>query len=101
MPLVAAPLTAASAAIVPDPITYSADDAALELAPIGTFESGFFDESGAEIVVPHGDRLFVVNAQAGSVDVLDYSDPATSRRSSRSAPTASRTPSPCAPTGSA
>ncbi|MGC5171781.1 choice-of-anchor I family protein [Microbacterium sp. DT81.1] len=74
--LVAAPLTAASAAIVADPIIYSADDAALELEPIGTFESGLFDQSGAEIVVPYGDRLFVVNAQAGSVDVLDYSDPA-------------------------
>ncbi|HWI30282.1 MAG TPA: choice-of-anchor I family protein [Microbacterium sp.] len=74
--LVAAPLTAASAAIVADPITSSADDAALALAPIGTFESGLFDESGAEIVVAHGARLFVVNAQAGSVGVLDYSDPA-------------------------
>ncbi|HEX5858702.1 MAG TPA: choice-of-anchor I family protein [Microbacterium sp.] len=73
--LVAGPLTAASAAIVSDPIVYTADDAALTLAPLGTFETGIFDESAAEIVVPHGDRLFVVNAQAGSVGVLDYSDP--------------------------
>ena len=69
------PAVAASAAIVPDPISYSADDAALTLSPIGTFETGIFDESGAEIVAAYGDHLFVVNAQAGSVSVLDYSDP--------------------------
>jgi 5'-nucleotidase len=69
------PVAAASATIVADPITYSADGAALSLSPLGTFETGVFDESAAEIVVAHGDRLFVVNAQAGAVDVLDYSDP--------------------------
>ncbi|QKJ20698.1 choice-of-anchor I family protein [Microbacterium hominis] len=74
--LALAPLTAASAAIVPAPIQYSADDAALSLAPVGTFDTGAFDESAAEIVAAHGDRLFVVNAQAGSVSVLDYSEPA-------------------------
>lgn len=73
--LALAPLTAASAAVVPDPITYSADDAALSLSPLGTFETGVFDESGAEIVTAHGDRLFVVDAVAGSVSVLDYADP--------------------------
>ena len=70
------PFTAATAAIVPDPISYSADDAALALSPLGTFETGAFDQGAAEIVAAHGDRLFVVNAQAGSVSVLDYSDPA-------------------------
>ncbi|MCO5954228.1 choice-of-anchor I family protein [Microbacterium yannicii] len=70
------PLAAASAAVVPDPITFSADDAALSLAPIGTYETGAFDQSAAEIVAAYGDRLFVVNALAGSVSVLDYSDPA-------------------------
>lgn len=66
---------AAHAAIVPDPITYSADDAAISLAPVGTFETGAFDQSASEIVAAYGDRLFVVNALAGSVSVLDYSDP--------------------------
>ncbi|MBD3942069.1 choice-of-anchor I family protein [Microbacterium sp. NEAU-LLC] len=66
---------AAQAAIVPDPISYSADDAALSLAPIGTFETGAFDQSASEIVAAYGDRLFVVNALASSVSVLDYSDP--------------------------
>jgi hypothetical protein len=69
------PLAAASAAVVPDPITYSAADAALSLSPIGTFETGVFDESAAEIVTAYGDRLFVVSAAAGSVSVLDYADP--------------------------
>ncbi len=73
--LALAPATAASAAIVADPITYSADDAALALAPLGSFETGVFDESAAEIVTAYGDRLFVVNALAGSVSVLDYADP--------------------------
>lgn len=70
------PFTAASAAIVPDPIVNAADGAALSLTPIGTYETGAFDQGAAEIVAAHGDRLFVVNAQAGSVSVLDYSDPA-------------------------
>ena len=69
------PLTA-TAAVVPDPIVLSAQDAAIALAPVGTFETGVFDEGAAEIVAAHGDRLFVVNALAGSVSVLDYSDPA-------------------------
>ncbi|WP_127818090.1 choice-of-anchor I family protein [Microbacterium sp. CPCC 204701] len=69
------PFAAASAAIVPDPIVYSADDATLSLTPLGTFETGAFEKGAAEIVAAHGDRLFVVNAQAGSVSVLDYSAP--------------------------
>lgn len=67
--------TAAGAAVVPAPISYSAEGAALSLAPLETFETGVFDESAAEIVEPYGDRLFVVNAKAGAVDVLDWSDP--------------------------
>lgn len=74
-PLIVLPTTAASAAVVSSPVTHSADDAALTLTPLGTYETGVFDESAAEIVAPFGDRLFVVNAQAGAVEVLDYSDP--------------------------
>lgn len=70
-----APLTAASAAVVADPVTHSAAGARLSLEAIGSFADGAFDESAAEIVQAHGDRLFVVNAQAGRVDVLDYADP--------------------------
>ncbi|MGV9193808.1 choice-of-anchor I family protein [Microbacterium sp. MC2] len=67
--------TAASAQIVPTPVTVSAPDAALTLTPLGSYETGVFDASAAEIVQAFGDRLFVVNAQAGAVDVLDYADP--------------------------
>ncbi|WP_344738851.1 choice-of-anchor I family protein [Microbacterium awajiense] len=73
--LVLTAVAPATAAVVPAPITYSADDAALSLTPISSFETGVFDESAAEIVAAHGDRLFVVNALAGSVNVLDYSTP--------------------------
>jgi len=68
--------TTAGAGIVTDPVVHSADDAAIELAPAGTFETGVFDEDASEIVQAHGDRLFQVNAEAGSVSVLDMSDPA-------------------------
>ena len=67
---------AANAAPASEPIVLSADDAALALSPIGSYETGIFDESAAEIVAYFGDRLFVVNARAGTVDVLDVSDPA-------------------------
>ncbi|MCT9002486.1 choice-of-anchor I family protein [Microbacterium memoriense] len=71
------PLTAASAAPAPTPpVAYSADDAAISLTPIGTHRTGVFEASAAEIVAAHGDRLFVVNAQAGAVTVLDVTDPA-------------------------
>ncbi|MDF2580891.1 MAG: hypothetical protein K0S49_2470, partial [Microbacterium sp.] len=71
------PLTAASAALVTAPITDSAPGATLSLTPIGTHETGEFDASAAEIVQSYRDRLYVVNAQAGSVTVLDNSDPTT------------------------
>ena len=75
--LVASPLamTTAHAAIVETPIEHSATDAAIGLTPIGTYETGIADASAAEIVQVHGDRVFAVNAQAGTVMVLDYSNP--------------------------
>ncbi len=53
------------------------DDDAL-LAPIGTYKTGGFDGSGAEIVTfdPDTDRVFTVNSVTSRVDVLDASDPA-------------------------
>lgn len=60
--------TAGNTAAQPGPI---------RLEPIGRYESGLFDEGGAEIVDYHAptQRLFVVNANLGGVDVLDVSDP--------------------------
>ncbi|MEM1260832.1 MAG: choice-of-anchor I family protein [Pseudomonadota bacterium] len=49
------------------------------LKPIGTYESGIFDESAAEIVAfdARTRRAFVVNANDATVDVLDLSHPRT------------------------
>ena len=51
---------------------------AITLSPIGTYETGIFDESAAEIVAYDADtqRLFVTNSNDQAVDVLDMSDPA-------------------------
>jgi len=48
------------------------------LRVLGTYHSGRFAEGGAEIVAhePESQRLFVTNAAAGLVDVLDVRDPA-------------------------
>lgn len=56
---------AASAAIVDAPISYSSDTAALTLSALGSYETGTFDASAAEIVTYFGGRLFVVNAAQG------------------------------------
>ncbi len=68
--------TAASAAIVPDPVRDAPADSAVSLRPLGSYETGVFDQSAAEIVHAYKNRLFVVNAQAGAVDVLDNGNPA-------------------------
>lgn len=67
--------TAAYAAIVPQPVSNSATGAALSVTPVGSYDTGVYKESAAEIVQAYRDRLFVVNAQAGTVTVLDNSDP--------------------------
>lgn len=49
----------------------------IELSKIGAYQSGIFAESAAEIPAydAASKRLFVVNAQAGVLDVLDLSQP--------------------------
>ncbi len=65
-----------SAALAPS-IAGAAPKGRISLTPIGTYQSGQFDESAAEIVAhdPDTQQLFVVNAQTGAIDVLDISDP--------------------------
>ncbi|NEN89869.1 MAG: calcium-binding protein [Okeania sp. SIO3H1] len=48
-----------------------------QLRPLGTYETGVFDESAAEIPAydPNTQRVFVVNANEATIDVLDISDP--------------------------
>ena len=52
-------------------------DKDLQLFPIGTFNTGVFDEGAAEIVAfdPATNRAFFTNANANSVSVLDISRP--------------------------
>lgn len=66
----------AGAGVVASPVSYAADGAALTLRPLGAYATGLFDQAAAEIVAfhPRTDRLFSVNAQAGTVTVLDVSD---------------------------
>ncbi|KAA9131458.1 alkaline phosphatase [Marinihelvus fidelis] len=49
----------------------------ITLAPLGTYETGIFDDGAAEIVAhdPATQRLFVINAGENAVDVLDIADP--------------------------
>ncbi|WP_405613020.1 choice-of-anchor I family protein [Streptomyces sp. NBC_01508] len=53
----------------------------LDLTLLGRYESGRYDEGGAEITAydSRTRRVFTVNAQAGTVDILDIRDPAEPR----------------------
>lgn len=50
---------------------------AFSLTPIGTFETGIFDESAAEIPAydPIGKSLFVTNGNSDQIDVIDLANP--------------------------
>lgn len=78
---VAAP-DASPTGLVAAPVRHAADDAEIELTPVGTYATGTFDASAAEIVVHHAgtQRLFVVNAEQGVVDVLDAADVTAPRK---------------------
>jgi DNA-binding beta-propeller fold protein YncE len=56
----------------------SAREKNITLHPLGSYASGVFAESAAEIVAYDADtmRLFVINADANTVDVLSLADPA-------------------------
>lgn len=68
---------AANARIVDNVLEHSADNAAVKLSPIGSYEAGVMGKSAAEIVAYHAasQRILTVNAQSGKVDILDASDP--------------------------
>lgn len=68
----------AHALVVDNPVSDTAPDAAISLIPIGSHDTGQFDESAAEIVAYHPgtEQLLVVNAESGNIDLLDISDPA-------------------------
>ncbi|WP_414545097.1 choice-of-anchor I family protein [Nostoc sp. CCY0012] len=57
--------------------TFMAPAEAVSLKPIGTYNTGIFDASAAEIPTydPISQRLFVVNAGNKAIDVIGISDP--------------------------
>ncbi|MED5240004.1 MAG: choice-of-anchor I family protein [Pseudomonadota bacterium] len=61
-----------------DDNTDSGASASVKLSWLGSYKTGLLDESAAEIPAydAASQRLFVVNAEAGELDVLDLSDPA-------------------------
>ncbi|MDT0166507.1 choice-of-anchor I family protein [Actinotalea sp. AC32] len=75
----------AAGGVVPEPVSLSADDAALSLRPLGSHATGAFDAASAEIVAFHAAsrRLFTVNALAGAVDVIDARDVSAPRAEGR------------------
>jgi len=54
------------------------DTISLAMQFVGQYQTGVFDEGAAEIVAhdANNQRLFVINANAATVDVLDINDPA-------------------------
>ncbi len=58
-------------------VSWPASGGPMALEVLGTYESGVFDGSAAEIVAhdPGSQRLFVTNAEEQTVNVLDVSDP--------------------------
>ncbi|MGW8565029.1 choice-of-anchor I family protein [Isoptericola sp. NPDC055881] len=70
------------AGVVAQPVVQSADGARVALSPLGSYATGVFDQSAAEIVAYHArsQRLFSVNAQAGEVTVLDVATPSVPRK---------------------
>lgn len=67
-----------AAIVLPVSSTTAAANGRISLQVLGTYRTGVFVESAAEIVAhdPESQRLFVVNANAGVVDILDIEDPA-------------------------
>lgn len=62
-----------------DTASFGGETGDVTLEQIGRYESDIFDEGGAEIIDyhPQTQRLFVINANLGGVDVLDIADPST------------------------
>lgn len=78
-PREAATTVPSRASVVSEPVSVTAEGAALRVTPIGSYETRIFDESAAEIVEHYApaQRLLVVNAAQALVEVLDVSDPTT------------------------
>ncbi|RZU63239.1 choice-of-anchor I family protein [Zhihengliuella halotolerans] len=63
-------------------VEHSAEGARLSLTPLGSYATGTFDTGAAEVVAhyPGAQRVMIVNADAGAVEILDVADPADPRK---------------------
>ncbi len=66
-------------ATLDDPDDPGGPVASVALTPLGTFDSGVFDEGATEIAAfdPLSDRLFLTNGFTDTIDILDIADPTT------------------------
>lgn len=82
LPLVTAALVGSSSAAFASRHTRARPAPDVTLTPLGTYATGAFDEGASEITAydPDTHRVFVVNAQAGTVDILDISDPSSPQK---------------------
>lgn len=71
---------AVAAGLAPDFSAYE-QPVSHTMTAIGTYATGSFDEGASKIVAydPHTQRIFVINADASRIDVLDMSKPTTLR----------------------
>lgn len=69
----------AHAIVVDEPITDFANSTDFTINPIGSYDTGQFDESAAEIVTYHPEtqQLLVANALSGNIDLIGIEDPTT------------------------
>lgn len=77
--------TQADAASVAAPASGIEPTGAIALTPLGTYQTGLYDEGAQEIAAydPVSRTLFVVNAQAATVDIIDISEPMTPTRTAQ------------------
>jgi DNA-binding beta-propeller fold protein YncE len=70
-------LTGSAMAVNGPTITKLAKNAAIELQPVGVYESGIYDQSAAEIAAydKKNMRIYIVKASAATLDVIDIKDP--------------------------
>ncbi|MEU6857909.1 choice-of-anchor I family protein [Glycomyces sp. NPDC046736] len=75
--LLVPPVALALAFLAVPAVPAAAQDDAISLNVLGTYESGVFAAGAAEIVSydPQTQRVYTVNAEAAVVDVLDVADP--------------------------
>ena len=64
------------------PLSAAQAEDSVKLNLLGTYKTGIFDESAAEIPAydPANKKLYVVNSHAGLIDILDLSNPADPKK---------------------